>query len=450
MAARAAAILIGLYACSALALDVALLREAKSLIDAGQADAAYARLQALEDSAAGDPAFDYLLGLAALDSGRATEAIFALQRAVDVDPQHGPARAELARALLAVNETDAARRELASVREQGPPPEVAATVERYLGLIDRYHGAYRTHFAPYIAAGIGFDTNINSATDQNQVAAPALGGLVFDLDSDSQETSSPIGDLAAGFSFSSPLNRNWRLIGGIDLAHRLTPRDGDFTTTHARGHTGLDLTQGAEQWSAVVQAEKYRVDGSGATDSDRELAGLMLQWRHAWSQTTQTSLFGQGALIRYPDQEVRNVNRYIGGAGIAHGLPDWPGSPILFASAFGGVENSQNDRVGTLGTSGKHFDRDLYGVRAGAERKLGPRGTLYGSVTYQKSDYNAPDPLFLAQRDDDYVDVTLGYRHALDESWSVTPQLSWSNNDSNLVITDYDRFELMLVVRNEF
>ena len=109
--------------------------------------------------------------VAALDTDRNTEAIFALQRVVDQDPTHGPARAELGRALMQANETDAARRELETLRQQNPPDAVKRVLEGYLAAIDQYHGAYRTTFARYVTTGLGFDTNVNSATDQGQVAA---------------------------------------------------------------------------------------------------------------------------------------------------------------------------------------------------------------------------------------------------------------------------------------
>lgn len=429
------------------------LREAKSLLDAGQAQQAYDLLKPMEDDEAGNPAFDYLLGLAALDSGRNTEAIFALQRVVDQDPNHGPARAELGRALMRANETDAARRELEIVKKQDPPDGVRRVMESYLAAIDQYHGAYRTSFARYVTTGLGFDTNVNNATDRGAVtASPAAGGLVFALANDSRELDSTKWDIGAGFSFTSPLQPDLRLVGGIDFNYSIALRDSDFTTTHARGHTGFQLTRDQNQYSLIVQGEKYFVDGPGISNSDRQLGAAVLQWRHIYNDNTQVSLFGQAALIRYPEQQVRNVNRYSGGVGVAHAMPQMAGSPVIFASAFGGVENSQNDRARTSLACGcgKHFDREFFGVRIGGRRLLGPRGSLFGSVTYQASDYNADDPIFGSRRDDDFFDVNIGYRYRFDGNWSLTPHLSYTNNDSNIIVNDFDRVEFMVTIRNDF
>jgi predicted Zn-dependent protease len=82
---------------------------------AGQAGRAYELLAPLADARAGDPAFDYALGLAAVDSGRPSEAIVALQRVLAVQPNNGPARAELARAYAAIGDIDTARAEFDTV-----------------------------------------------------------------------------------------------------------------------------------------------------------------------------------------------------------------------------------------------------------------------------------------------------------------------------------------------
>lgn len=51
-------------------------------MDAGEAAAAFALLEPLETSRAGDPEYDYLFGIAALDSSNPSRAVFALERVV--------------------------------------------------------------------------------------------------------------------------------------------------------------------------------------------------------------------------------------------------------------------------------------------------------------------------------------------------------------------------------
>ena len=360
---RIAVVLSLILAFGAHAAEDSVLLEAKALMDARQAQQAYDLLKPLEEDEAGNPDYDFLLGIAALDIGHNTEAIFALQRVVDQQPKHGPARAELARALMQANESDAARRELETLQGQDPPSDVKRVVEEYLAAIDRYHGAYRSTFARYVHAGLGFDTNVNNATNRGAVAAPGLGGLIFALAADSRELDSSIWKLGTGFSFSTPVRDALRLVGGADFDYEVALRDSDFTKSFAKGHAGLQYSRGQNQFSLLAQGEKFFIDGTGQRNADRELAGGIFQRRRILNPNTQLSMFGQFATIRYPEQKIRNVNRSVGGAGIAHALPDVAGSPVLFVSGYGGTEDSKNNLTGLGG--GTHFDRDFYGLRVG-------------------------------------------------------------------------------------
>jgi tetratricopeptide (TPR) repeat protein len=61
---------------------------AKALLQRNDAQAAYKLLLPLEAQRAGDPEYDYLLGIAAIDAGDPERAIFALERVLAVQPDN--------------------------------------------------------------------------------------------------------------------------------------------------------------------------------------------------------------------------------------------------------------------------------------------------------------------------------------------------------------------------
>ena len=75
-----------------------LLKQAQQLINQEKSGQAYALLLAEYESHAGSPQFDLLLGIAALNAGEPTQAVFALERVLALEPENARARAELARA----------------------------------------------------------------------------------------------------------------------------------------------------------------------------------------------------------------------------------------------------------------------------------------------------------------------------------------------------------------
>lgn len=423
-----------------------IVQQAQALLQQGQPQAAYELLKPLEEDRAGDPSFDYVLGLAGLDSGHVLEAVFALERAVDALPEH-QSRAELARAYLLLGDTDEARSEFDKVKQLDLPADVQRTIDGYLSTIDQYHDLSRTRYRPYVKMGLGYDTNVNSATDDSRIAVPALGGLIFDLDASSREANSPIWDIGAGVRITSPidLDRGLTLFINVDIDHRLALDEADFTALLANGELGINWRRDPKnQFRISLDGTTVRIEGSSTVRSDREVLGTTAQWQYTMDQANQFTVFAQAAMVRYPEQRVRDVNRFTGGVGWGHAYVGAAYNPVVFISVFGGIEDEKSE------SRGGHFSNDFFGVRGGGQITINPKGTVFGSITYQSSDYDAADPTFLKKRDDDYFDVTAGYRHQFDRNWSVTPTMRYNNNDSNIVTSDYERVEFMLTVRNDF
>ncbi|NQX93453.1 MAG: tetratricopeptide repeat protein [Erythrobacter sp.] len=88
-----------------------------------QKEKAYQALSAAAEQRAGDPAFDYQLGLLSIDTGRYGEAIIALQRVLAMQPDNAAARAELARAYALAGDIDTARDQFATVVDDPSLPD---------------------------------------------------------------------------------------------------------------------------------------------------------------------------------------------------------------------------------------------------------------------------------------------------------------------------------------
>ena len=421
--------------------------QGKQLVETGKAQQAYELLKPLEEDRAGDPNFDYIFGLSALDSGKPLEAVFALERAVDAAPESGPARAELARAYLVLGDTDDARSEFDKVQEMDLPPDVQQTIDKYIANIDQYHDASRIRYRPYVSVGLGYDSNVNSATTESQIAVPALGGLVFNLTGQSVETHSAIWDLAAGVRVTAPINleKGISFFSNIDINHRLALEEANFSTTVGNGQAGVNWRiDEKNQFRLSADGNVVKVEGSSAFRSDREAIGSTAQWQHSPDQANQFTAFGQFSLVRYPEQRVRDVNRYAGGVGWAHAYVDAKYRPVVFASLFGGYEDEKSE------SAGSHFSRTFFGVRGGGQLTIHEGGVVFASLTYQYSDYKEDDPTFLKEREDHFIDANVGYRFNYDENWSISPTVRFNNNDSNIVTSDFDRFSFMVTIRNNF
>ena len=114
---------VALTAALALQAGVAVADEvtdkAKALLGANKGGEAYQLLEPLESARAGEVEFDFLLGISALEIGQNTRAVFALERVLAMEPGNARARAEIARAYLALGETKTAAQEFETVQRDG-------------------------------------------------------------------------------------------------------------------------------------------------------------------------------------------------------------------------------------------------------------------------------------------------------------------------------------------
>ena len=423
---------------TALAVEDDLVRQADGLLKEGKAKQAYTLLIPQQSERAGDPDFDYRLGLAALDSGHPNEAIFALERVLAVKPHHLQARAEIARAYLAIGETATSKQEFETVKGQNPPKEVNTTIQRFLDAIEQATAGERTTKRGYLEATVGIDSNVNSATGNAQVAIPAFGGAVATLDARGVEQDDSYASVAGGFNVRHPLSPEWGIFGGANFSQRANSSQDIFDTQSLDGNIGVNRKLGDDVYSLALQLQAFSVDNSAFRDS----TGLTAQWQHTLDSSSQVSAYFQYSDLHYPGQDVRDANRYVMGAAYARAL-NGDYSPVVYIGGYVGQEEEKAANVAHLG-------HQLMGVRAGGEMKINTQTRLFGSASLESRDYGGTDPLFSVGRDDTQFDLRVGGSYTLAPSWTVTPQLNYTKNNSNIIINDYDRTAFSVTLRRDF
>ena len=410
---------------------------AKALLQRKDAAAAYKLLLPLEPQRAGDPEYDYLLGIAALDAGDPERAVFALERVLALQPDNLQARAEIARAYFEIGERDTAKREFEAVRSRDIPGEVRGTIDRFLSAIE---AARKRRFSAYIELAAGHDTNVNSATSQSQVAVPFFGGAIVQLAPGSTRIKDDFGALSAGLAFNSEISGDWSLVGSASYYGKYNGDETRFDTDTLDGAIGVRWSRGNNAVTTALQMQRYNVDG----DSFRESTGGVVQWQHNLTQTNQLSLFAQHAQLEYPDpsQSIRDARRTIIGAAMAYAFAG-DTAPVVFTSLYGGEEKEDAANV-------PHLGHKPVGVRVGGQWRLASGTHLFASASAEQRRYGGIDPLFLVERKDTQFDLSIGVNYVVAPKWSLRPQLSYTDNDSNVAIYTFQRTVAQLGLRRDF
>jgi tetratricopeptide (TPR) repeat protein len=408
---------------------------AKRLLGERRAKQAYELLLPQESARAGEIEFDYLLGIAANDAGEHERAVFALERVLAQQPTNHLARAEIARAYLALGEREAARREFETVRSQSIPAEAKAGIERFLAAI---RAAETTRVDGFIELGLGYDSNVNAATASSQIALPALGGIIATLDPAFTRRGDSFGAIAGGINLTHKLTQVWALVGNASAAARLHPHENRFDQMTLDASLGARLLRGKDAVTLGGQLQSFGLDYARY----RETTGLVAQWQHSYDERRQASLFGQYSQLRYPTQGIRDADREV--LGVAYGRAfSVRYTPVIFGSAYIGRERERAPGV-------PHLGHDLWGIRVGGQLRLGNGWGVLGSAAYEHRRYGGPEPIFLDTRKDRQADVSAGVSYLLRANTTLLAQLAHTSNRSNIPINKFDRSVATVSMRFTF
>lgn len=416
---------------------------ASALLEQGKAREAFEILAPLEAERSGSVEFDLLLGIAAVDAGQATRAVFALERVLAVEPNNPRARAEIARAYLALGETETARREFETVKSQQVPPVVKAAIDRYLTALDQLDADGKTRIRAFVEIGFGHDTNVNAgpAIDQYQG---------FTIPTTQRKLADNFTTFAGGADFRVPLGKGISLIGGASGNLRTNLNRDQYDTSSVDGNIGFAHQNGKDTFSATLQASSFSLaidpanNGIGRTSERyRDSAGFGVQWQHNYDQRTQTSTFIQYSDLTYPGQRFRDASKWLAGVGFAKALRD---SPVLgFGGVYFGDETADNPNRNDQGYR-------VLGFRVGGQYTLREDLGLFGNLGFEHRRHHQDDPVAVVptRRRDDQTTLGVGLAWTPARDWRVTPQVQYMRNKSNIAINDFSRSVYSVTLRRDF
>ena len=402
-----------------------LLLDAEERLASNDSAGAWSLLSPREAELAGNAYYDYLLGVAALDTGRIGEAIFSLQRSIGVEPRFSGARMELARAHFENDNKAQARPLFVSLLSENPPAGVRDVLHSYIDAIDARPATPRASFSAFAELSGGHDSNANGSTNNQQF-------LGFTLSPDNIETSSPFGEIAAGFSYSRPSNAttSWYLAGRASYRHN--PDASFVDPSVVSGLSGFSWRRGAFYGRAGIDAYWALRDG----ESNESYGGLDLLIGGRVNERWDLTFALRGGAIRHDDAiEVLNVDRVMVTLGAA-----WQFAPLASMSfeALGGQDSETE--------SGSPYGNSRIGGRLSLRAPLG-RAQLFASIGSLESDF---DGLFFGvpRKDTQQTSILqIEFRDLFTAGLSLIPRVRYVDNDSDIALYKYDRTEFGLTLR---
>ncbi|MBL8521018.1 MAG: tetratricopeptide repeat protein [Betaproteobacteria bacterium] len=426
--------------------------DATKLLAEGNPKQAYMILVAEQGKLAGNLDFDYLLGVAALDSGRPSEAIIAFERVLAMNPMHAGAMMDLGRAYFTAGSMDLAESAFKQLQVSNPPEAAKAAIERYLRAIaERRSGGARRHQA-WGEVSLGYDTNITGVpNDFTRAVQSAFNIPGVEPTGNSIKRKAPFLAAAIGGDFLQPLNGQWTAHAGAEARGRAFRDEGDFNSTAAEVRAGASWARGRQAVRLGASYHRFDQDGQAPGDpkptNDRNTAQVTADYRHALSERSEVFAGLVGSKVSFPNNDIEDF-KGVGINGGWSGQFEGRGKPMLQITAY--FSDDKADRKLADGVTDK--SKRVGGVRGTYQVSLSDSLALFNSVGYgerrDRSKFARATEVETGR--DKLADVTLGVSWKFQPRCAMRAQWFAARNESNIAIYDYTRNELSSNIRCDF
>ena len=378
----------------------------------------------------GDPYFDYMYGVSAIDTGHASEGTFALERVLLLAPDDQVARLELARGYFILQEYALSRITFEEVLETNPPVQVKSTAEAYLDQIRVSESRYRPTHNGFLAFTLGNDSNVNAGVDEN---TPAPFGFILSADTLTQDDN--FSTLAGAWGYAHPVSPGWILESNLSGDFRKNQDLDQFDSATATLQMGITHLQAASKYRAELITQQFNLDG----DKYRTLNGINFSWQYTLSEQSSINTSLQYAQLDYPDPlvELRNSDLITFNLGYTKSFSVYL-QPLFFSALSIASEKAEDDsNVASLSET----ERDIYSLRLGVVLNFTNTLALQTGIGSQNSAYAGASSTGVAgeKREDDYNTADMNLIWAFARKWRLETRFAYIKNSSNEDLKNYDR-----------
>ncbi|MDP4982141.1 tetratricopeptide repeat protein [Pseudoalteromonas tunicata] len=380
---------------------------------------------------AGQAEYDYVLGLAALESNQPNLAVQILQRAVDVDALFSGARMALARAYFSTGDLERAKFHFTLLLEQNPPAKAQPVIKQYLANIEQLSKNYSASLHTYLELGMGFDSNANASTDLDLFYG-------FQLDPKNIETQSVFSTLLGALKYNYPIDAYQKLTANMMLGNR----------TNASAHyVDMNMLSMDLKYSYVFSSfSAYGLVRENHNQIEDKFNQNALETHMGLDfNQSDNSFFNidlSAAKQRFNNQlSIQDATSYSAWLTSTSRLENnW-----LIGASFGVAKDDASEALSP-------YSNNKISARLFSFTPVTDNLTFNMQLGAYKTDYSKEQLFFGEQRKDKRYNLmtSLSYNNFLAKSWQLTGRLILTKHQSNISIYQFDRGEIGIYLRKTF
>lgn len=401
------------------------LNDLRRLVDGGQYEAAF-KLATTKTALMGSPHFDFLFGLAAVNSGHLAQGVLALERHLGVVPANDRARLDLGKGYYELGDYVRARQEFEFVLRYNPPKEVKANVQKYLDAMQtREVITSRASSRSYIEVGVGSDSNVNAGTYKSQI--DLLTGPIFLTDPASSEAQSSFAQVLGGTQWLRRVDAGLAVFAGLDFDLKHNPDATQYNTVNLGAYSGFSVAKGSGLYRLTLSDGQLRVNG----EKYRNTLSLTAEGQFSLGQGyTATSVAQFSEMAHAQVNTVRDARMLTLGGGVQRTFQSaWRptlGVQVTYAKEF---------NLHLREDLSRHVVTTHFSLAANPTERV----SVSAGLSRQQSSFDFADIAFGSVRDDVMWSADVGVNYLWDRHWLIRADLQYTDNESNQGLYSYRR-----------
>jgi len=390
-------------------------------------------------------------GLEILEGDDPAQAIAIFEGILRDQPDLNRVRLELALAnLRAFNYAEARRQAQLVLNDPSVPNSVVSTVRRFLKEVDKHDK--RHVWTPSVSVGLMYDDNVNVSAISSGVID--IGGVTFTIVGNVAPRSDTALQVNAGISHRY-LSPNTYKLGGRDIAFAWQSQlslfrnqyfnEDDFHLNVITARTG-PVFLAARKWrfQLPVQVDHVMI----GDNSIAVYAGVFPSLTYFYGRLSLT-VNGQvqDRDFRRSIDESRDSLYTAGGVSISYRSLDGRFEVGLGVQVF-----NENAHIDDAGSDRRSNDGEQF--TGSANFRPWPNINTFVLASLRKRDFDGVEPVFAVARDEDEKRFAIGANYTFSDSylndWVAQASFRHTDNDSNVVLFDYDRDQYLFTLSRSF
>jgi hypothetical protein len=383
----------------------------------------------------GDADFDFLYGLVALRVNEEERAVYAFERVVANKPNWLDAHYFLANAYFKVKNYHAVIDIINGIEQvRNITPKLKNSLAQLklhtLTLLDK-QSLYVNHSA---SVYVGYDSNINAGTSEDNIFLPFLGEEI-PLSDSSREISDSYVAIDYQLTGNKALTQSSRLnFSGVGQLHYFA-NESDYSRTimnlsvgYQKDFDNFSATIGARVTPLWLNNSYYRTQFGTTLGLNKSLHKRWFISTEAYIGKTKNDV---NQLLNTDDKSIQATIKY------------WQNTWQHELSVVYSEEISEF-------TESQHNDRKIKMLNYSSYWTIAPKWLVSATVSYQHQAYQYDHPFFFKKRTDEMWLFGAAIQYQNNEKWSYRLSANKQDKDSNLSLFSYQRADISLSARMSF